>query len=73
MQNLSSSHVALVQENIELAKSYGILHVNVDATQSTGRTIVVNGQEIVNFGSCSYLGLENDPAWWPPGVRRLTK
>lgn len=61
MANPPTAHVALIQENIELAKSYGILHVNVDAINHSGRTIKVNGNEMVNFNSCSYLGLETDP------------
>ncbi len=59
MQN-PVSDVALINYNIELAKSYGILHVNVDGINERGRTIVVEGNEVVNFGSCSYLGLEAD-------------
>lgn len=55
------SDVSLINYNIELAKSYGILHVDVDGIVDRGRSILVNGQPIVNFGSCSYLGLESDP------------
>jgi 7-keto-8-aminopelargonate synthetase-like enzyme len=55
------SDVSLINYNIELAKSYGILHVDVDGINDRGRTILVKGNEMVNFGSCSYLGLESDP------------
>lgn len=57
----SISQVGLVQENIELAKSYGILHTQVEKLSNAGRHIYVNGTPAVNFGSCSYLGLETDP------------
>ncbi|MCC6724200.1 MAG: aminotransferase class I/II-fold pyridoxal phosphate-dependent enzyme [Saprospiraceae bacterium] len=59
MQN-PPSLVGLINENIELAKSYGILHVSVDNVSENGRFINVKGQQIVNFNSCSYLGLETD-------------
>jgi 7-keto-8-aminopelargonate synthetase-like enzyme len=36
----------------------GILHLNTEDQKLSGNLIHINGQTIVNFGSCSYLGLE---------------
>lgn len=39
----------------------GILHLYTDDDRLNGNHIVLKGKEVVNFGSCSYLGLEFDP------------
>jgi 7-keto-8-aminopelargonate synthetase-like enzyme len=39
----------------------GILHLYTDETSITGNVISLKGRPVVNFGSCSYLGLEFDP------------
>ena len=39
----------------------GILHLYTDETSLKGNEIILKGRKVVNFGSCSYLGLEFDP------------
>ncbi|MBC7828282.1 MAG: aminotransferase class I/II-fold pyridoxal phosphate-dependent enzyme [Chitinophagaceae bacterium] len=39
----------------------GILHLYTDDNILHGNHIMLKGREVVNFGSCSYLGLEFDP------------
>jgi 7-keto-8-aminopelargonate synthetase-like enzyme len=39
-----------------------IIQLNIQDESLNGRTITVNGREMVNFGHCSYLGLELHPA-----------
>jgi 7-keto-8-aminopelargonate synthetase-like enzyme len=39
----------------------GMLHNHVEDDVLDGRHVTVHGQRLVNFGSCSYLGLETDP------------
>lgn len=39
----------------------GILHLYTDETKLNGNQIILKGKKVVNFGSCSYLGLEFDP------------
>lgn len=39
----------------------GILHLYTDDDQLYGNQITLKGRPVVNFGSCSYLGLEFDP------------
>jgi len=40
----------------------GMLHNRAEDERLDGRTITVLGRRLVNFGSCSYLGLETHPA-----------
>jgi 7-keto-8-aminopelargonate synthetase-like enzyme len=40
----------------------GMLHNLAEDERLDGRTITVHGRPLVNFGSCSYLGLETHPA-----------
>lgn len=56
-----TSRIAIINSNVKLAKSHGLLQRSVDEILGNGRTVVVDGNEMVNFGSCSYLGLETDP------------
>jgi 7-keto-8-aminopelargonate synthetase-like enzyme len=39
----------------------GILHLYTDGSIINGNQIFLKGKPVVNFGSCSYLGLEFDP------------
>ncbi len=41
-------------------KNNGILHLNVSNQMLTGNMITIDNKELVNFSSCSYLGLEFD-------------
>ena len=40
----------------------GLLHAAAEDEQLDGRTLTLAGRRLVNFGSCSYLGLETHPA-----------
>lgn len=40
----------------------GLLHAVAEDERLDGRTITLEGRRLVNFGSCSYLGLETHPA-----------
>jgi len=50
-----------VDEVIKISSSLGITQLKIEDHELNGRTIKVKGKEIVNFGSCSYLGLEKNP------------
>ncbi|NRB39161.1 MAG: aminotransferase class I/II-fold pyridoxal phosphate-dependent enzyme [Pseudomonadales bacterium] len=43
------------------AKEKGIIHLSTEDESFNGREITLKGQKIINFGSCSYLGLEIHP------------
>jgi 7-keto-8-aminopelargonate synthetase-like enzyme len=38
----------------------GIAHLIIEDEHINGRTIKVRGNDVLNFGNCSYLGLETD-------------
>ena len=38
----------------------GILHLYTGLQPFSGMKILLNGKQVLNFGSCSYLGLEFD-------------
>jgi len=40
----------------------GLLHNDVEDMALDGRHVTIDGRRMVNFGSCSYLGLETHPA-----------
>src|SRR5688500_11972097 len=39
----------------------GILHLYTEDDTLEGNQITLKGKKVINFGSCSYLGLEFDP------------
>jgi 7-keto-8-aminopelargonate synthetase-like enzyme len=41
--------------------AFGLIHHHADDVPLTGRTIPIGGRDLVNFVTCSYLGLEFDP------------
>jgi 7-keto-8-aminopelargonate synthetase-like enzyme len=43
------------------AASQQVIHLNVQDEYLDGRTITVNAQVMINFGNCSYLGLDLHP------------
>lgn len=49
-----------IEEILNNAISKGILHLNTENEVFDGRSIKVNRTDLINFGSCSYLGLETD-------------
>jgi 7-keto-8-aminopelargonate synthetase-like enzyme len=50
-----------VDEVISISSNLGITQLKVEDDELNGRTIKVKGKDVVNFGSCSYLGLEKNP------------
>jgi 7-keto-8-aminopelargonate synthetase-like enzyme len=50
-----------IDEVTNISASLGIAQLKVENEEINGRTIIIKGREVVNFGSCSYLGLEKNP------------
>src|SRR4051794_8202476 len=53
--------LSAVDEVISAGVQRGLLHNDVEAAPLDGRHVPVLGRRLVNFGSCSSLGLETDP------------
>lgn len=50
-----------VNEVADISANLGIAHITIEDEILNGRTIRIQGKDIFNFGSCSYLGLERHP------------
>src|SRR5580765_6489280 len=50
----------IVNDVINLATRLGIIHTTTEDSTLDGRHIRINGQDLLYFGSCGYLGLEHD-------------
>lgn len=50
-----------IDEVTNISANLGIAHIEVEDYELDGRSIRVKGKDILNFGSCSYLGLEKHP------------
>ena len=56
----TAQYLAMVSKTISDAVESGIIHLSTEDEYFTGRTVTVNNKPLVNFSSCSYLGLELD-------------
>jgi 7-keto-8-aminopelargonate synthetase-like enzyme len=54
----SADLITSVNEIISLAKERGIIHLRTEDKYFNGKDITIKGKNLINFGSCSYLGLE---------------
>ncbi len=43
------------------AKEKGIMHINSEEQSFNGKKFTIKGNELINFGTCGYLGLEMHP------------
>jgi 7-keto-8-aminopelargonate synthetase-like enzyme len=50
----------LVDETAKTLAARGLIHLTAEGGHSDGRHVRLRGRDLVNFGSCSYLGLELD-------------
>lgn len=55
------SLINTASELISIGKQRGVMHLYTDDKYYDGRNIHINNKELINFGSCSYLGLELHP------------
>ena len=55
-----ASVVDIVDQSISHGVNRKILHLNTEKVIS-GRKLVIHGKEVVHFGNCNYLGLEQHP------------
>lgn len=62
-----------VNEVTTIAKRLGFSQVTTDDAEIHDRKMSINGKSLVNFGSCSYLGLENHPKLVNGVINAVTK
>jgi len=55
-----ADHMGMLDEMVTSAIDAGVAHHAAEDWRLDGRTIQVEGNKVVNFSSCSYLGLELD-------------
>ena len=53
--------IRVVRERMAEAVRGGLIRLRIDDQSPDSRTIRVRGRDLVNFGSCAYLGLNTDP------------
>src|SRR5579872_6086990 len=56
-----NNYLNTITELFRDAKKKGISHLVSENVDFTGRFFKMNGAEMINFGTCGYLGLEMDP------------
>ncbi len=56
--NVNRVILDIIQEGVQK----GILHLNTGSENISGMQISINGKKVINFSSCSYLGLEHHTA-----------
>lgn len=73
----SKSKHELVQEMInkvaDITIKLGIVHQTTEDVSLDGRHITINGQKLLYFGSCGYLGLEHDARLKLGAIRAIQK
>jgi 7-keto-8-aminopelargonate synthetase-like enzyme len=64
-------------ETVDQIVTYGIekniLHLFTEDLPFEGTKIKINGRQVLNFGSCSYLGLEFDPRLKAGAIKAIEK
>lgn len=53
--------IEILNQIIKDGSNRGLIHHHTEDAIMNGRTVTIEGQEQLNFGSCSYLGLEVHP------------
>ena len=62
-----------INEIAIIARKRGIAHLNTENESLDGKLITVNGNDLINFGSCSYLGLETDMRLKEASIQAIQK
>lgn len=66
-----NNFLSTVNNVITDGKKSGILHLNVGDEHLSGNLLEINNKQLVNFSSCSYLGLEFDERLKEAAIRAV--
>ena len=66
-----NKYIDTIDECLTNGVKNGIFQVSLEDDTLNGRHVTIQGQRVINFGSCSYLGLEMDPRLIEGGQRAL--
>jgi 7-keto-8-aminopelargonate synthetase-like enzyme len=58
---IHSNYLDVVDGIWSSAKEKGIMHINSEEKSFDGTKFTIKGKELINFGTCGYLGLETHP------------
>src|SRR5688572_22151293 len=50
-----------VDSVLSVSKKKGIIHLHAQDHTLNGQRLTLNGQQVLHFGTCGYLGLEHHP------------
>ena len=70
---MNKSTIEIINEIVETAKSKGIAQLVTEDKELDGRTIILKGRRLLNFGSYSYLHLEIDERIKKASVEAIMK
>lgn len=64
--------MSLFKRHIDAGVASGLIHVRIDDEHLDPAFITVDGEKLVNFGSCAYLGLNMDPRLRAAATKAVT-
>ncbi|MGB0524857.1 MAG: aminotransferase class I/II-fold pyridoxal phosphate-dependent enzyme [Flammeovirgaceae bacterium] len=56
-----SAIISAITQAMDYGLARGLVYHHTEDETLNGRTVLINGKNYINFGSCSYLGLEKHP------------
>lgn len=68
-----ASTVDILNQIVKDGTNRGLIHHHTEDKSLDGQAITIKGKSLVNFGSCSYLGLETHPALKEGVIDAVTK
>ncbi len=73
LRNNHEKAIEIVNEVATLATKLGIVHTETENESLDGRHVTINGQKLLFFGSCGYLGLEYDERLKAGAIEAVTR
>jgi 7-keto-8-aminopelargonate synthetase-like enzyme len=58
---MSRNYLDTLKQSLQYAKEQDITYLSIPDEELSGKMLTVKGRKMINFGSCSYLGLEYHP------------